>query len=109
MDLLEAFNYSGSFINLQTSWEEHQVSALEGQDHESEQQYVDRQSRQDMDVINHVLQECKRDGGDEGLIDQALALVEYYRDEVLGNVEVVRHQDATWNFEGTLLSRNKQS
>ena len=108
MDPLEGFTYRGSFSNLQAALEEHQVSALEGH-HESEQQYVDRQSRQDMDFINHVLQECKRDGGDEGLIDQALALVEYYRDEVLGNVEVVRHQDATWNPERTLLSRNRQS
>ena len=75
------------------------------QAHESEQQYVDRQSRQDMDFINHVLQECKRDGGDEGLIDQALAIAEYYRDEALVNVEVVRHQDAIWNPERTRLSR----
>jgi len=31
MDPLKAFNYRGSFSNLQTSWEEHQVSALVGE------------------------------------------------------------------------------
>ena len=31
MDLLEAFNYRGSFSNLQAALEEHQVSALEGE------------------------------------------------------------------------------
>ena len=31
MDLLEAFNYRGSFSNLQAALEEHQVSALDGE------------------------------------------------------------------------------
>ena len=38
MDLLEAFNYRGSFSNLQAALEEHQVSALEGQAHEPDHQ-----------------------------------------------------------------------
>ena len=50
---------------------------------ETDQEYLERTSRIDMDDIHSTLQECGNGIIDKHLIDEAIMLVEKYRDEIL--------------------------
>jgi len=55
---------------------------------ETDQEYITRTTRIDMDYIHSTLQECLNGNTDETMINESIALVEKHRDRCIEKITI---------------------